>query len=205
MPATTAPVAPKARTRAAAQPAPPAPQAAPEPPAEGDHVDAPGWPRPGELFADPGATTAAPDPDPPAATDDGFRPYRPVYERRARRLQDDADAHDEAPHWLERAAAWRDVAEDDDRDPDALATAGEPDGPAEDAQPQPRRIGKRTRGVNGDARGAREREIATKLREALGGEELSPHARRLVASALAEFATGEADRVAAEAPDGPGR
>jgi hypothetical protein len=172
-----------------------------DPPAEPLHVEAPGWPQPGELFDE--AKAPAPEPAretssyssgytvfsrrptshdhaPQAPAGDGFRPYRPVYEPGSQQADDASDAG--LPSWLERAPAWDD---DEGHAPEAA-----------DPRPKPRRISGRPRGASDDPRTARERAIAAKIRQALGDDELTPHFQRLVASALSEFAEDEPDPVA---------
>jgi hypothetical protein len=153
-------------------------------------VDAPGWPRQAELIGgkrSDDAPSPTPDRDPAGGSDDGFRPYRAVYEAHARRREGRADASDGPPSWADRAASAWDASEGDSREI----------GP-EITDPEQRRITRRAKSRNGEARTARAREIAEKVQRALGDDDLAPDFGRVLASALAEYAQDEADRLVAD-------
>ena len=127
-------------------------------------VDAPGWPKPGELEAAAKAkdATAEPEPTPEPQVDGGWRPYRAVY---TPTTLPKSEPVDDTPKWKANNPF-----------------DSEPAPPAE-----PRQIRQRPRGTSGDARGTRAQDIAEKVREALDADELPPHFDKLVASMLSAY------------------
>jgi hypothetical protein len=183
IPFAPAPVARKRRSR----PAAPAPEPvvseapAPEPvvseaPVPRYIVDAPGWPKPGELDAA-AKTKEAAEPEPVAPkVDDGWRPYRAVYT--PTQLPKSGPV-DDSPKWK----------------------ANNPFDPDSEPAAEPPRIRERPSGTNTEARGSRAREIAEKVREALDDDELPPHFDTMVARMLSAYA----DDTTAETGEPTGR
>jgi hypothetical protein len=199
----------------------PTPQAQPD--GSTDAIAAPGWPSPGELWSS-GRAAAAASPEPePVSESDGFRPYRQISERDARREGTFTDAERAATKRMEElSAAWELSASE----PDAWTAPPRPESrffsaeaasadlaaqPAHEdldwlearlasAERELQRVEMRTHGENGDLRNARRREIAEAVRHALGDRELATHFDLRVDNGLFAFQRRPSGALAATGP-----